>query len=171
MEKTAKELEKELATSKAQAEENIKALQKKLTDKDLETKKILEEIAELKKKGSGDSEADKKIETMTKTVAALTEQIATLNADKRKAELQKKFPEILPELLLGKSDEEAEIIANKQKELTMKNYDLKPSAHEPIYKDRDAVDKEISRVKEDKTLSTEAKLQKLRELKLKREEI
>lgn len=167
---TVEELQKELEAERAKGAENIKALQQKLTEKDLETKKILAEIEELKKKGSENSEAEKKIEILTKSVETLTAQIGNLNTDKRKEELSKKYPDILPDLLLGKSDEEVEIIVNKQREITMKNYDEKPSDHEPIYADRDAVDKELARVKEDNTLTTEAKLQKVRELKLRREE-
>ena len=171
MEKTAEELQKELDATKAEAEENIKALQKKLTDKDVEAKKILADIEEIKKEKSKNSEGDEKIEALTKTVEALTGQIGTLNSDKRRAELKAKFPDILPDLLIGKSDEEAELIVNKQREITMQNYDEKPSAHAPVYKNRDEADTEMERIKNDKSLKLETKMQKIREIKLKRDEI
>lgn len=171
MAKTVEELEKELADSKAQAEENIKALQKKLTDKDMEVKNVMSEIETLKHKGSEDSEAVKKIEALTKTVEALTGQIGNINTEKQKEELAKKYPDILPDLLLGKSPEEVEIIANKQREITMKNYDEKPSSHAPVYKDRNEVEEAIERVKNDPKINTTEKMTQIRELKSKIDEI
>lgn len=171
MEKTAEELQKELADSKAKAEENIKALQQKLTDKDLEIKKTQADIEDLKKKGSEDSETDKKLETLGSMVKDLTAQIGSLNTEKQKEELAKKFPDILPDLLLGKSPEEAELIAEKQRKITMQNYDQKPSAHGPVYKDRNEADEAIERIKKDPKLSTVDKLTKVREIKLKKDEI
>jgi len=143
MAKTDAEWQKEIDDTKAKAEENVKALQQKLTEKDKEIKSVLSEIEDMNKKGSGDSEAVKKIEDLKKTVETLTDQIETINTEKQKEDLAKKYPDILPDLLLGKSPEEVEIIVNKQREITMKNYDQKPSAHAPIYKDRNEVEEDL----------------------------
>lgn len=169
--KTVEELEKELEEERAKNAENIKALQRTISEKDLEAKKVQEEIATLKTKGTGNEVVNSQIEALTKTVEALTGQIGNLNTDKQKAELQSKYPDILPDLLIGKSAEEAEIIVNKQREITMQNYDQKPSAHAPIFKDRDSIDAEIQRVKDDKKMTTDEKFVAVRELKLKKEEI
>lgn len=165
MDKTAEQLQKELDETNAKSAENVKALQQKLSEKDLEVKKILTEIEELKQKGSQDSEADKKIEALSGTVKELTGQIGQLNTEKQKEDLAKKYPDMLPDLLLGKSPEEAEIIVNKQRAITMKSYDEKPSAHAPIYKDRNEVEEAIERVKKDPKMSTTDKMTKVRELK------
>lgn len=165
---TVEELEKQLADSKAKAEENIKGLQKKLSEKDLAVKNALEEIEEFKKKGLGNKEETQKIDDLNKKIENLTGQIGNIEKEKRKEELQKKFPDILPELLIGKSDEEAEIIVKKQREIIQKNYDEKPSAHEPRYTNASDFDKEAEKIKQDKTLDTDQKLVKIRELKLKR---
>jgi hypothetical protein len=171
MAKTAEELQKELDTTKAQAEENIKALQKKLADRDLEVKTIQEEIEKLKTSKPEDSAADAKIEALTKQVEALTGQIGNLNTDKEKEDLAKKYPDILPELLVGRNPEEQEIIVTKQREITMRNYDQKPSAHGPVYKDRNEAEEAIERINKDPKLSIPDKMTKIREIKEKINEI
>lgn len=168
---TVEELEKELADTKAKAEENVKALQKKLSEKDLAVKEVQDKIAELEKKGSGDSEAIKQISELTEQVKSLTGQIGAINTDKQREELAKQYPDILPDLLIGKSPEEAEVIVNKQREITMRNYEQKPSSHSPVYKDRNEIDAEVERVQKDPKLSTTDKMTKVRELKLRKDEI
>lgn len=168
---TVEKLEKELADTKAKAEENVKALQAKLSEKDLATKKVQEQIAELEKKGPSDSEATKQISELTEQVKSLTGQIETINTDRKREELAKQYPDILPDLLIGKSPEEAEVIVNKQRKITMQNYDQKPSSHSPVYKDRNEIDAEVERVQKDPKLSTVDKMTKVRELKLKKDEI
>jgi len=169
--KTAEELQKELDEATAKAEANIKALQQKLSEKDQATKSALEKIAELEKKGTGDNEAVKQIQALTDTVKSLTDQVGNINTEKQKEDLAKAYPDILPDLLLGKSAEEREIIVTKQRELITKSYDEKPSAHAPIYKDTNAIDEAISRIKEDKSLDTESKFVKIGELKQERDNL
>ena len=171
---TVEKLEKELADTKAKAEENVKALQAKLSEKDLAMKKVQEQIAELEKKGPSDSEVTKttkQISELTEQVKSLTGQIETINTDRKREELAKQYPDILPDLLIGKSPEEAEVIVNKQRKITMQNYDQKPSSHSPVYKDRNEIDAEVKRVQKDPKLSTVDKMTKVRELKLKKDEI
>lgn len=167
---TVEELEKELAEAKAKAEENVKALQKKLSEKDVELKKVTTETERLKT-SAPDSETHRQIETLTKTVTDLTGQIGELHQDKQKELLAQQYPDILPDLLIGKSAEEREIIVNKQRAITLRTYDEKPSAHAPVYRDVNAVNEAIDRVKSDRTLNTEAKLAQIRELKLKKPEL
>jgi hypothetical protein len=172
--KTVEELQKEINENKAQAETNIKALQQKLTEKDQEVKKglvKLEELEKLEKVNSQTSESEKKIEILTKTVEGLTTQIGNFNIEKQREEIAKAYPDILPDLLLGKSPEEREIIVNKQREITMRNYDQKPSAHAPMYRSRDEIDTAIEQINQNKKLNVIDKLTKIRELKLKKDEI
>jgi hypothetical protein len=168
---TVEELKKKLADSEAKAEENIKALQTKLSEKDLAVKKAQEDIEELKRSGSQNSETDKKIEALGRTIESLNTQVATINIEKQKGDLAKKYPDILPDLLVGKSPEEAEIIVSKQREITAKSYDEKPSAHAPVFKDRNAVEEAIENVQKDPKLSIVDKMTKVRELKGKINEI
>lgn len=163
--KTAEELQKELDDSKAKADENIKALQQKLTEKDKTVKEIEAQITELRKKKPEDDEATKKIDELTKTVGELTTKIGTINTDNEKQKLAEKYPDILPEMLIGKTDEEKERIVERQREIIKKNYDINPSDHAPIYKDKTEVATAIEEIKKDQSLSTEEKLVKLGEVK------
>lgn len=167
---TAEELQKELDAERAKNAENVKALQQKLTEKDIEHKKTLERIEELEKKGSGDQEAAKQIATLTETVTQLTSQIGEINSEKKKEELRQKYPDILPELLIGKTDTEIEALVEKQRAATQTTYGARPSAHEPQFKDRSEVDAEIERVKADKTIDVDSKLVKVRELERRKSE-
>lgn len=151
---------------------NVQALQKKLTEKDRLLKEALEQIEEIKKtKDEKNDETKSEIQKLTETVAALTGQIGDINAETKKAKLAEKYPDILPEFLLGKSDEEVELIVEKQRQKIMENYDEKPSAHAPTYSSRGDVDKAIEKIKDDKTIRTDAKMMKIRELKMIREKI
>ena len=84
--KTVEELEKELEEERAKNAENIKALQRTISEKDLEAKKVQEEIATLKTKGTGNEVVNSQIEALTKTVEALTGQIGNLNTRKKTKE-------------------------------------------------------------------------------------
>jgi hypothetical protein len=126
----------------------------------------LEMIEELKKKSDQSPETEKRIAELNETVQKLSGNIEDMHKEKRKEELRQKFPEILPELLIGRTDEEIEIIVKKQREQNEKIYGSSPSSHAPKYEDVSQIDKEIETVKEDKSLTTEEKIAKVRELKL-----
>ena len=150
---------------------NVVALQQKLTEKDKELKSALSKIEELKKSGSSNtSETQKAIEDMQKTIADLTGTITQMNSDRERERLARDYPDIVPDLLLGKSQDEIEKLVKAQRDTIAKNYQRLPSAHEPVFADRSEVEKEINAVKADKNLSTDEKLQKLRELKQARDE-
>jgi seryl-tRNA synthetase len=171
MEKTAEEVQKELDAERAQNAENIKALQQKLTEKDVAVKKALEDIEALKKQGGDESETKKEIAALTETVKTLTDQIGETKTKERIGELSKKFPDIAPELLIGRTDEECEKLAGAQRAKAEETFGRRPSAHEPIYKDRDSIDAEIERITNDRTMRTDEKLVKVRELKLRKEDL
>lgn len=160
-EKSAEELEKELNEERAKNAENIKALQQKLTERDLEVKNALAEL----EKAKGSHQDDDKVKALEEQIKTLTDSLGELSKETKLAKIAEKYPDIAPELLLGKSDEEMEIIANKQKAIVEKNYVTRASSHAPVYSDVNEIDKEMERVKADKTISTETKFQKLGELK------
>lgn len=150
---------------------NVRALQQKLTEKDKEMKSLQTKIEELEKKGSGDHESQRQIAELTATVKTLTEEIGKVTTDRKREELRQKYPDILPELLIGKSDEEVESLVKRQRETMESRYERRPSAHEPQFKDRQEVDTEIERVKGDRTIDTDAKLLKVRELERRKQEL
>lgn len=149
---------------------NVKALQQKLTEKDVELKKALNEIETLKK-GSGDGEKNNaEIQRLNETVTTLTKQIGEMSTEREKEKLKAKYPDILPELLTGKTEAEQERIVKAQRDLSASRNEGAPSAHAPQYKDASEVDKAMDAVKADRSLTTEEKMAKMRELKLRRQE-
>ena len=172
MPKTIEELSEELKKekekneeTKKKNEENIKNLQKKLTEKDLEVKKKEEELKAKKKPEEKKSKEDEKMNEMNETIKNLDKTIKEIKTKDEKAELSQKFPDILPDLLLGKNEEEQEVIVKKQRDLMEKEHGEFPSAHGQIYKNENEIDKAIEKVKENKSLETEEKLVQIRQLK------
>lgn len=145
---------------------DVQALKKKLTERDSELKKAQADLEELKNKNN--SEDKNEVEKLTKTVVELTEKISNITSENEKEKLQEKYPDIVPELLQGRSEEEQEAIVKRQRDKIAENYNIKPSDHEPQYTERGAFEKEATRIREDRTLDTDTKLQKIRELKLRK---
>jgi len=145
---------------------NVQALQKKLTEKDRLLKETQERLEKLEQeKGKKTEEEKSEIQKLTDTVATLTGQITTINTESEKAKLAEKFPDILPDFLIGRSTEEQELIVEKQRKKIMENYDEKPSAHAPTFSNRGEVDEEMKKIVEDPSLKTEVKMVRIRELK------
>lgn len=158
---TVEELKKQLEAEKQKNADNIKALQQKLTDADKNFKELEKKLAENKI----DSKDNETIINLTKTVEELTGQISNINNNAKIKELSEKYPEIAPELLLGKTDEEIERIAEKQKSINAEIYKNAPSSHDPIYSSESEIDEEINKIKEDSQIPTVEKLTKIRQLK------
>lgn len=165
--KTAEQLQKELEAERAKSAENIKELQRKLTDKDKATKELTSKIEELSKSSNDDD--IKEIKALTETVEKLSGEISQITTAKRTEELRDKYPDIAPALLLGKSDEEIETLVNSQREINEQKYQSSPSDHVPSYESVNEIDEEIKRVHEDKNISTDEKFKRVRELKLAKE--
>jgi hypothetical protein len=142
-------------------QEDIKALQKKLSEKDLELKKL--EEGNGKKKGEED-EKDKLIREMGENIQKLTN-------ESESKKLKEAYPDISTKVLLGKTEEEQKAIAEEQRAINAETYGDLPSAHEPIFNDISEIDKEMERVKNDKEMDTDAKLAKIGELKEKKAEM
>lgn len=149
-------------------QDDFKALQKKLSKKDEKLKKLEKEIEKSDQKNKDDK--DIKIDRLSETVKELTGQIEELNKERETEKLKKEYPDILPSVLLGKSDEEKEKIAREQREINKQTYGDLPSAHEQKFSDISEIEEEIERVKKDKTIDTEQKMIKIGELKDKKAE-
>lgn len=149
---------------------NVVALQQKLSERDREMKSLQDELAKLKDGSSKDSEVQKAIADMSETIKALTDTISTMESDKERARLKATYPDILPDLLLGKSKEEIESLVARQREAIAQNYEIQPSAHAPKYESRSEVEKEMERVESDKKIPIAEKFQRIRELKKQRDE-
>lgn len=149
---------------------NVVALQQKLTERDKELKAMQDKLAELEKGKGTDSATQKAIEDMSATIKTLTGTIGNMEQEKERERLSKAYPDIIPDLLLGKSQTEIESLVVKQRETIQQHYVLQPSSHAPKYASRGDVEKEIDRVTEDKSIPVTEKFVKIRELKNARDE-
>lgn len=148
---------------------NIKALQQKLSEKDVELKKAQADL-EAAKKSSDNGGKLEEIQKLNETVATLSKQIGEIGAEREREKLATKYPDILPELLVGKTEADQERIVKAQRDLIASRNEGAPSAHAPQYKDASEIDKAMEAVKADRSITTEEKMAKLRELKLRRSE-
>lgn len=149
---------------------NVVALQQKLSEKDVELKTMQAKMAELEKSKQGDEGTNKVLSEMSETVKTLTATISKMESDKQREVLKVAYPDIHPDLLLGKTTEEVERLVKEQRETISKNYTLLPSAHAPKYSSRAEIEKEIEALKSDPNLTTEQRLMKARDLKIAIEE-
>ena len=130
--------------------DDLKNLQRKLSDKDLKLKeaekneaKAKEDLEnEKKKQDDKRSDDEKKFDGLEKTIEGLTSEVKKVNDDKKTVELKKQYPDILPKLLLGKTDEEIKEIAKDQRAIAKKLYGDASAFVQPTYADEGAIDKE-----------------------------
>lgn len=131
-------------------EEDFKNLQKKLSEKDLEIKKITDK----QKKGS--SEFDLKIKEMSETIIKMTSMLENVEKRAKIENLSKKYPDILPDLLVDKTDEEIEQIVDKQRLINKKLYsDSQFYNVKDTFSSEEDIDEAIEKVKTDKSKSGE----------------
>ena len=136
--------------------EDFKNLQKTVSQKDIDLKKVQEEFEKLKLvKDEKKSDTEKQLSEMSKTIKELTDTISTMSTNQRSETLAKKYPDILPELLHGKSDDEIEKVVDKQRTINKKLYGDSQQFAPADYSDEAQVDEAIEEVKSDKKLSGE----------------
>jgi chromosome segregation ATPase len=165
--KTAEELQKELDEANAKNAENIKALQKSLSEKDAAAKKASEELELLRKKmeeKKGKDGANEEVDGLKKKIEELSGVVVSLSGDRERAQLEKEFPDIAPDLLLGKSDEEKTKIVTLQRERMKVHFAGFPSAHAPTYSP-DEVTERIAAIKKMPGLSSEEKILQIEEVR------
>ena len=140
--------------------EDVKNLQKLISDKDVKLQNALLKISEFEKNSK---EKDNKklkdeketLEHLHELVKGMTEELTTMREDKQRADLQNKYPDIVPETLLGKTEEEQKTIVEAQRKLSERLYGDSAKFTQPTYSSEDDVDKELEAVKKDTKLSGE----------------
>ncbi len=144
--------------------EDIKNLQKSLSEKDVELKKALADInvfndtkkkadEEAKKKADEKkTESEKEMEKMRGDLKTMAEALQVFNDGKRRDELETEYPDIEPDLLVGKTDEQIEKIVEKQRAKNKEIYGDSKFFIKPKYESEDDIQKEIDEVKKDKSL-------------------
>jgi len=136
--------------------EDFKNLQKTVSQKDLDLKKVQEEFDRLKKiKDEKKSELENKMTQMSETISKLTETIQSMNLTQESERLAKQYPDILPELLVGKTQEQIEAIVDKQRAVNKKLYGDSQHFAPADYSDEGQVDEAIDQVKTDQNFNGE----------------
>lgn len=130
--------------------EDVKNLQKIISEKDKALKDAEAKLAEIAK-GQNDnrSEVEKVISALKDEIKSMADEVKNLNTEKRRDTLAQKYPDILPELIIGKTDEEIDKIVENQRALSKKLYGDSDYFRAPTYRDGAAVDEEIDAVKKD----------------------
>ncbi len=140
--------------------EDIKNLQKIISEKDLKLKKALEDLEnkggkKIPEPPKGD-ENNPAIKELMEQVKALTGLMGELKKEKEIATYQKTFPDIVPDLLIGKTDEEIKKIVENQRAINKRLYGDSQRFSLPNYESADDVDKEIEALKKDQELGAES---------------
>ena len=141
-------------------EEDIKNLQTLISDKDTKLQDALSKIAVFEKgvKDKGDKKTkDEKntLEQLHELVKEMTDELTVMREDKQRADLQSAYPDIVPDILLGKTKEEQKKIVDAQRKLSERLYGDSAKFTQPTYASEDDVDKELEAVKKDEKISGE----------------
>jgi len=136
--------------------EDIKNLQKIISDKDVNLKKALEDVKKYKPKDTKDPPPNPEIKKLTETVVKLTETISVMANEKEIDNLKKSYPDIVPEMLVGRTKEEVKKTVEQQRKINKRIYGDSMKFHLPNYESEEDVDKEIEEVKKDKEMGGES---------------
>jgi hypothetical protein len=147
-------------------QENIKALQRKLTIRDQEYKKALEKINQLDKDDKKNlNQKDDVLSNMSSEITKLREEQVRMREDQSIKEIKKKYPKISDKIirLLLKSEngkiEDVDQLLNKQSEaLGVKKVES------PKFTQASAKS-EYDKIKKDKTLSMDQKLEAIHKVR------
>lgn len=153
--------------------EDYKKLQKIISQKDVDLKKTASDLKELSDKkivkNPKESKLKKLLETQGEQLKKVEKELKQINRAKESEQLKKTYPDILPELLIGKKEEQREKIVEKQRTLNKKLYGDAKHFTQPKYNDAEEIQKEIDLVKDDKTISSEGKAVKVLQLEREKE--
>jgi len=162
---------KDNPSQKDNQDENIKALQRKITDKDKELKTALREIEDIKKKlDDGKDEQTKLLEKVLEENTKLTAQFEGLSRNKKIEALAEKYPDIATELIVDLDDDKIEAVVEKQRKIAKEQYGDSQFFEAPQYSNIDEIDAEIKQVQENSSLSGIEKAQRIMGLSRRKEE-
>lgn len=122
--------------------ENIKNLQKKLTEKD----KMIKDLESKVNKSQDESE----IAQLKETISKMNESLTQINREKRTQELKSKYPDIAPTLLVDLPDDKIEAVVKEQREVAKEHYKGAEVLQVPQYNSKSEVDKKIEEVQKAK---------------------
>jgi len=134
--------------------EDFKKLQQTLSAKDIDLKKLADDLktAQEANKG-GKTDSEKQISELSESVKKLTETITTMRTQQESESLAKLYPDILPDLLIGKTKEQVEAVVSRQREINKKLYGDSNRFAPPDYSSEAEIDEKVESVKKDSTKS------------------
>lgn len=140
--------------------EDFKALQQIISKKDVDFRKTKARLEELKsKKPKKDDDDEGEVSKLKKELGEkldkVNKKLGKIDKANEVAKLVKDYPDILPELLIGKDEEQVKAVVEKQRAINKKLYGDSQKFVQPTYTDVDEVDKEIDAIKEDTSISGE----------------
>ena len=150
--------------------EDFKNLQKLISKKDVDFRKTKEALEKLKsnKPDNKDDKKETEFEKISKDLKTklddVTKKLEKIDQASEITKLQKEYPDILPELLVGKDEEQIKATVEKQRVMNKKIYGDSKHFSAPTYDDVKDVDKEIDEIKADKSLSSEKQAVKIMQL-------
>jgi hypothetical protein len=125
---------------KSSTDENIKALQQKLSQKDKELKEAQTKITNFEKKNLSEME---KLQTQLNENSKI---IKDFQLSQKRQNLSKKYPDILPDLLMNLEDTEIEKIVSSQRELAKTKYGDSSFFQLPEYSSIEDINKAMENV-------------------------
>jgi hypothetical protein len=128
--------------------EDVKNLHQKLTEKDVQLKKLSAELENKKTDPASDE-----LKKVLKTVTNLNDQIVVMNRDKKIENLKKLYPDISPNLLVDLPDDKLVAVVEEQRGLAKKIYSGADIFTQENYGSVDELDQKIEEVKSNKDLS------------------
>ena len=149
--------------------EDFKNLQKLISKKDVDFHKTKEALEKLKsnkpnKDDKKETELEKTVNSLNKKIDDMSKQLEGVNKANETVELQKQYPDILPEFLIGKDEEQIKAVVDKQRAMNKKLYGDSREFVQPTYDEVKDVDKAIDDIKADKSISGEKQAVKIMQL-------
>lgn len=136
--------------------EDFKNLQKTLSAKDLDLKKLQDELENATKKKSSElTESEKMISELQTSIKQMSDTIQSMKSEQDTKSLTEKYPDILPELLIGKNPDEIEKIVDRQREVNKRLYGDSRHFAKPDYSTEADIEKRKSEIKSDDSISGE----------------
>jgi hypothetical protein len=130
--------------------QDLKNLQRKLSEKDLMIKELSEKKSDDK---NPDLKPDSKISELEAQIKTLTESITQMTNSSRVEKLTEMYPDISPEILANTTDENLEKIVESQRKINKQTYKDSEVFTLPQFKSVSDVDKAIEKIKADTNLS------------------
>lgn len=129
-------------------QEDVKNLQKIISQKDQEIKKFSEQ-----QPPKNDNQGDDKFSALQEQINTLTKVIEASNTEKKIEQLKTRYPDISPRLLVNLTDEEIDKVAQEQREIAKSHYKGAEIFSKTHYSSLEDFDRELETIKSNTKIS------------------